>query len=579
MTKLGQILISREKITQEQLQEVLIIQRKTKERIGKILVDLGYINEEDLLSAFAELKGVEFVRLSNLPEIPRELLDLIPFDYAFKKSVVPLSISNDKTTIYVATGTLNEVVLDDLKHIAGNKKIVAKLTLESDIKKFFDTHFSKSFQEVLTGMSSRQTEIKNIEEEVNADVEIVKEEEMRVSGEEQAPAIRIVNEVLKRAVDIRASDIHIEPYGEGVYLRYRIDGVLHEQPSLPKKLQNSIISRIKIMAKLDIAERRLPQDGRIKIKLGEKEIDLRISILPTVFGGKAVIRILDPGSLCVDLSKLGIEPTALELYQRKIKTPHGIILVTGPTGSGKTTTLYSTLTTLNSRDVNIITVEDPVEYILKGINQMQAFPEIGLTFANSLRSFLRQDPDIIMVGEIRDTETAEIAINAALTGHLVFSTLHTNDAVGTITRLINMGIEPFLISTTLILSLAQRLVRRLCPDCRQPYEYPMEKLAKLGVDAPMLANVKRTAHSVTLYTNKGCDNCMRTGYKGRVGCYEILDVKEDIKELILQRSSAREIKDAALKNNDMITIRKDALTKLLAGTTTLDEVLRISTND
>ena len=572
INKLGQILIFRNKITQEQLQEALIIQKQSKGKLGNILIELGYATKEDVLSAFAELKGIDFIRLNEIPPISPDVMNMVPFDYAIKNKIIPVALSQDKHTLFIATNSLNEVVFDDLKHMAGNKKIVPKLATEEDIKEYFETHYKGSFDKVLTDIFSEVQKNEDSEQ-----VELVKEEDIALSGEDQAPAVKVVNEILVRAVDARASDIHIEPYEEGLYLRFRVDGVLYEQPSLPKRLQNTIISRIKIMAKLDISERRLPQDGRIKIKLGSKEIDLRISVLPTTYGGKVVIRILDSSSLCVDLSRLGIDPQSLELYKTKIKMPYGIILVTGPTGSGKTTTLYSTLTTLNSRTVNIVTVEDPVEYVIKGINQVQAFPDIGLTFASALRSFLRQDPNIIMVGEIRDTETAEIAINAALTGHLVLSTLHTNDSVGAITRLTNMGIEPFLIATSLILSVAQRLVRKLCPDCKQPVEFPSERLTALGADP--VRDFDGSKQSVTLYTAKGCKRCMNTGYLGRLGCYEILDITDEIRELILQRSSAQEIKDFALKHNHMSTIRRDALKKLIAGITTLEEVLRISSKD
>jgi len=571
MARLGQILITRNKISQEQLQEALLVQREKKHKLGKVLIELGYISEEDFMRALAESKNLEFIRLKDDLVIPKEVENMVPYDYAFKNKIVPVAVSKDGSTLYIATSSLNEVIFDDLKHISGNKNIVPKLTMAADIGEYFDSHAKKSFEEMITGIYSEATLSDDADK-----LEVVKDEEIGRS-EDQAPAVKVVNEIMMRAVEARASDIHLEPYERGMYLRYRIDGVLYDQPALPKKLQNSVISRIKIMAKLDIAERRLPQDGRIKIRFSDKEIDLRISILPTIHGEKAVIRILDPGSLCVDLGRLGIEPEALELYKARIKTPYGIILVTGPTGSGKTTTLYSTITTINSRNINIVTIEDPVEYVIQGINQAQCLSDIGFSFANALRSFLRQDPDVIMVGEIRDTETAEIAINAALTGHLVLSTLHTNDAAGAITRLINMGIEPFLISSTLIMSVAQRLVRRLCPDCRQPIEWMAQKLNEMGIDTSVF--YPPNTEKVTLYFAKGCNKCMNTGYVGRIGCYEIMDISDSIRELIVQRASAQEIKDYAITHNNMSTIRKDALRKLFAGVTTLKEVLRVSSKD
>jgi len=367
---------------------------------------------------------------------------------------------------------------------------------------------------------------------------------------EHAPVIKIVNLLLSGAVKAGASDIHIEPYEKTLRVRYRIDGVLHEVTAPPKKLQNAVVSRLKIMAQLDIAERRLPQDGRIKVRVFNKEIDLRVSSLPTAFGEKVVMRILDSTSLCLDLTKLGFEPDALSIYQKNIEIPYGIILVTGPTGSGKSTTLYSTLSTLNYPDRNIVTIEDPVEYVLEGINQVQAKPDIGLTFASGLRSFLRQDPDIIMVGEIRDTETAEIAINAALTGHLVFSTLHTNDAPGAVTRLNNMGIEPFLTTSTVVMVIAQRLVRVICSKCKESYEVPYDFIKDLGVDKKEIGGKNKAI----LYRGKGCSECSNTGYRGRLACYEVMEMSDKIRELVLERAATHEIKGAA-REGGMKTLR------------------------
>jgi type IV pilus assembly protein PilB len=396
---------------------------------------------------------------------------------------------------------------------------------------------------------------------------------LEAAGEE-APIIKIVNLLLAGAVKSGASDVHIEPYEKTLRVRYRIDGVLHEVSSPPKKLQNAVVSRLKIMASLDIAERRLPQDGRIKIRVVNKEIDLRVSVLPTSFGEKVVMRILDASSLCLDLTKLGFEADALSVFKKNIEVPYGIVLVTGPTGSGKSTTLYSTLSTLNYPDRNIITIEDPVEYVLQGINQVQARADIGLTFAAGLRSFLRQDPDIIMVGEIRDTETAEIAINAALTGHLVFSTLHTNDAPGAMTRLNNMGIEPFLTTSTVIMVVAQRLIRVICKHCKESYEVPTDFLSSIGVKEEEIKSKKK----VTLYRGKGCDNCSNTGYRGRIACFEVMEISDDVKELILNRESTHLIKSKA-REHGMITLRETAIKKLLGGVTTVEEVMRVTFAD
>ncbi|HCJ66707.1 MAG TPA: type II secretion system protein GspE, partial [Elusimicrobia bacterium] len=411
-------------------------------------------------------------------------------------------------------------------------------------------------------------------------IEVVKtaEEKKEVisleAAAEEVPVVKIVNLLLTGAVKAKASDIHIEPYEKSLRVRYRLDGVLHEQPSPPKKLQDAITSRIKIMSNLDIAERRLPQDGRIKIKTLGREVDLRVSVLPTAFGEKIVIRLLDSSALCLDLTKLGFEPEALSIYKKNISLPHGIILITGPTGSGKSTTLYSTLSTLNYPDRNIMTIEDPVEYVLEGINQIQARPEIGLTFAAGLRSFLRQDPNIIMVGEIRDTETAEIAINAALTGHLVFSTLHTNDAPGAITRLNNMGIEPFLTASTVSLVVAQRLVRIICKECKETYAVPFDFLANLGVKPEQVNYAKE----IYLSRGKGCDNCSNTGYRRRLAIYELIEINDEVRELILERASTHLLKQAARKTG-MMNLREAALRKVLNGITTIEEMMRVTITD
>ena len=390
---------------------------------------------------------------------------------------------------------------------------------------------------------------------------------------EEEPIVKLTNNIIITAVRKRASDIHLEPFERKARLRYRIDGVTHEETFFQHDVYNAIIARIKIMSKLDVTETRKPQDGRIKMLIDNREIDFRVSILPVIYGEKAVLRILDSSALCLDLSKLGFEPETLELFMKAIRLPFGLILITGPTGSGKSTTLYSALSTLNRPEVNIMTIEDPVEYLLPGITQVNVNPEVGLTFASGLRAFLRQAPDIILVGEIRDSETARIAIQAALTGQLVFSTLHTNDAPSAVTRLQNMGIDNFLISSTLTLVVAQRLVRKVCPECKQAYEVDVEKLYPLGVTDEMVNKQKK----VMLYKGKGCKKC-NNGYKGRIGIYEVMEVNDEIRELILNNAPDIEIRKTAIKNK-MQTLRQSALRKMLAGITTIEEVLRVTVSE
>lgn len=569
--KLAQILLLERKITAEQLQEALLVQKEKKKRIGDVLLELGYVNEEDIAKAFAKQMGYEFVRLQDLGEIPDSASKAVPFDYSFRNKFI--AISKEENNLTIATSKPTDTVIEDLKIMTRCHNITIKVTTDADIKNYYDNYTKESFQEFMDNISVAADDGSSGDQQI----EVVEEDSIdKVHAEDTAPAIRLVNELLNRGVEKGVSDIHIEPYEKNVFLRYRIHGVLYDQPQLPKKLQNAIISRIKIMAKLDISEHRMPQDGRIRIKLGNKQVDLRISVIPTVYGEKVCIRILDPSSLCVDLNKLGIEPHFLEIFKARINEPHGMVLVTGPTGSGKSTTLYSALTALNKRDSNIVTAEDPVEFMLTGINQVQVNSEIGLTFANVLRSFLRQDPDIIMVGEIRDTETAEIAINSALTGHLVLSTLHTNDAIGVVTRLVNMDIEPYLIASTLTLSLAQRLLRRLCPECKQKEDWQKSKLLELGIDPEILSSQPDV---IPLYKPHGCQKCKDTGYTGRLGCFEILNVTHQIKECVLQRRSSNDIRDVALKTNNFISLRRDATRKLLEGVTSVDEVLSNTTKD
>jgi len=567
--KLGQLLVDTGIITSQQLNEALELQKQSGGKLGQILLQLGYISEEVLLTFLARQSGIQFVSLQEYGIIPEDVIKTVPENVARHKILIPIEKKGNVLTVAISD-PFNVFVIDDLKLMTGfdiNIVLAQEKEIKETIEKYYTT--KENINEVL----------KEIEIQTPETVKVVKEEETTPDifsleqQAEEAPVVKLVNLILSNAIKMKASDIHIEPYEKSLRVRYRIDGVLHEFQNPPKKFHNAIVSRLKIMSNLDISEHRLPQDGRSKIKISDREVDIRISILPTNFGEKIVMRILDSSNLCLDLNKLGFEPETLAIYQNGIKSPYGIIFITGPTGSGKSTTLYSTLSTINHPDVNIMTIEDPVEYVMEGINQVQAKPDIGLTFAAGLRSFLRQDPDIIMVGEIRDKETADIAINAALTGHLVLSTLHTNDAPGAITRLNNMGIEPFLISSTIVVVIAQRLVRTICKYCKEPYELPAEELIPLGVNEEYLKDTKK----VILYKGKGCEYCAK-GYKGRLGIYEVMAMNDEIRELVIKKVPANIIKEAA-RRNGMLTLRESALRKLLGGITTVEEVLRVTTED
>jgi len=569
LKKLGNLLVDVGIITQEQLDEALEIQKQYGGKLGQILLQLGYVTEEVLLTFLGKQAGMQFISLQEYGTIPEDVIQSVPESIVRHQGIVPISKKGNTLTIAMSD-PFNVFAIDDLKLMTGydiNVVIAPEKEIKAAIEKYYTT--KGSIEDVL----------KDIEKVDDTSLEVVKEKEIStdvLSLEQQgneAPVIKLVNYILSSAIKSKASDIHIEPYEKTLRVRFRIDGVLHEQQAPPKKMQAAIVSRIKIMSKLDISEHRLPQDGRIKIKVGDREVDLRVSIVPTAFGEKVVMRVLDSSALCVDISKLGFEPETMAIFQKNIKAPYGIILVTGPTGSGKSTTLYSTLITVNQPDVNIMTIEDPVEFVVEGINQVNARSDIGLTFSAGLRAFLRQDPDIIMVGEIRDTETAEIAINAALTGHLVFSTLHTNDAPGAVTRLTNMGIEPFLTTSTVIMVVAQRLVRKICNQCKEPYEIPVEHVIPLGVNPEQLRGAKK----ITLYRGRGCENCSK-GYRGRIGIYEVLEMNDEIRELILERAPLHIVRQVARKTG-MMTLRESGLRKLLAGITTVEEVLRVTTLD
>jgi general secretion pathway protein E len=559
--KIGQILIDKRLIANEDLQDALLSQQTTPLKIGQILLKKGLINELDLLKALAAQFSMEFSETLSFSD-NENILNTIPVQFLKRYKIAPYSVK--KNTIKVA---INDPLLiqplDNIKIIFENYKIVPVLSTEQEILKIINNHYE------LLKENSTTSVIENLEE---SDFEIltspITETEDILDMANEAPIIRLVNTVIKQAIEDRASDIHIEPFEKDLIIRFRIDGILYNMFTPPKKYQAAIISRVKIMANLNIAENRLPQDGRIQLKVGGKDIDIRVSVFPTYYGERIVLRLLNKSDMKFDLDSLGFSKETLKIFNDLIKKTHGIILVTGPTGSGKTTTLYSVLTRLNTADVNILTVEDPIEYQLHGVGQMQVKPKIDLTFAAGLRSILRQDPDIIMVGEIRDLETAEIAIQAALTGHRVFSTIHTNDAASGITRLLDMGVEPFLIASSVNAFLAQRLVRTICPHCKQSYKPDPVVLKDLGMKPSHIQGKK-------LYRGKGCEKCINTGYLGRTGIYELLPVTNDIRKLIIEHADAVQIKEKAISNG-MKTLLQDGIEKALQGITTLEEVLRVS---
>jgi type IV pilus assembly protein PilB len=558
--KLGRLLLNNKIISGPQLQEAIKEQKGSGERLGSVLVKLGFIKEDTLVSFLSGQYGTPFINLSEF-SINSDLIKLIPCDIAHKYLVFPLSLR--ATTLVIAMADPSNIfAIDDIKFLTGYRIEVLAAT-ESAIKealnKYYDT--SSNLSELVSHLDGEGVEF--IEEGDEIDIS-----ELKYASEE-APVIKLVNGMLNDAIRKGASDIHVESYDKTFRVRFRIDGVLYDAMNPSLKFKNAFISRLKIMSKLDIAERRLPQDGRIKIKTERnREVDFRVSVLPTLFGEKVVLRLLDKSSLQLDMTKLGFEKDDLENFQKGITQPFGMVLVTGPTGSGKTTTLYSAISELNEISKNISTAENPVEYNLMGINQVQIHEGIGLTFANTLRAFLRQDPDIILVGEIRDFETAEIAIKAALTGHLVLSTLHTNDAPSTVNRLLNMGIEPFLIASSVTLILAQRLVRKVCSECRIPTTLSEQAFIDLGVKPEEFQNIH-------LYKGTGCKNCNHTGFKGRIAVYEVMPLNANLKELILKGASSTDLKKEAMKCG-MSTLRSSAINKMKQGLTTVEDVLRIT---
>jgi type IV pilus assembly protein PilB len=561
--RLGELLVRENVISVGQLKKAQESQRQSGGRLGSSLVKLGMIEESELTSFLSKQYGVPAINLNEF-DIDQEVISLVPREVAEKHCLLPFNRSGSMISIAMGDPS-NIFAVDDIKFITGYN-VEVMVAAEEAIRDAIERYYNKgpSYEDVMDGFEEEDIEYGEEEDEVDV-VDLEK-------SSEDAPVVKLVNLILIDAIKKSASDIHIEPYEKEFRVRYRIDGVLYEVMKPPLRLKNAITSRIKIMSELDIAERRLPQDGRIKLKLGKgREMDFRVSVLPTLFGEKVVMRLLDKSSLQLDMTKLGFDPGPLKWFKDAIESPFGMILVTGPTGSGKTTTLYSALTELNQSTVNISTAEDPVEYNLKGINQVQMHDEIGLNFAAALRSFLRQDPDIIMVGEIRDFETAEIAVKAALTGHLVLSTLHTNDAPSTISRLLNMGVEPFLVTASLLLILAQRLARKICPECKRPIKIPEQSLTDLGL-------TKEEAVGLTVYKGSGCRNCADTGYKGRVALYEVMPFWDPLKEMVLNGASTAELKMDAIKLG-MQSLRMAGLVKLKEGTTTVDEVARVTAAD
>jgi type IV pilus assembly protein PilB len=561
--RLGELLVREKLISLSQLRHAQDEQQKSGQNLGYTLAKLGYVSDDEITSFLSQQYRVPTIDLEEY-EVDAEVLKLVPKEPCERHKVLPISRTGNALIVAMADPT-NLNAIDDLKFLTGyniEPVIASESAIHSAIERYYNA--GPSYDEVMAGFDEGEIDVVGDEEDLNL-LELEK-------ASADAPVVRLVNMILLNAIKKAASDIHIEPYEKTLRVRYRIDGVLAEEMTPPLKLKNAITSRLKIMSSLDIAERRLPQDGRIKLKLGKgREMDFRVSVLPTLWGEKVVMRLLDKGNLQLDMAKLGFDSKPLEDFMWAIHQPWGMVLVTGPTGSGKTTTLYSALSDLNKVAHNISTAEDPVEYNLHGINQVQMHDEIGLNFAMALRAFLRQDPDILMVGEIRDFETAEIAVKAALTGHMVLSTLHTNDAPATISRLLNMGVEPFLITASVNLVLAQRLARKICSDCKQPMKYEKKVLEDCGFSPEQIANAKTCKGS-------GCRTCNGSGYKGRVALYEVMRFTDSLKEMVLQAASTAELKMAAIKGG-MNTLRASGIKKIQDGVTTPEEIMRVTIAD
>jgi type IV pilus assembly protein PilB len=556
--RLGEILLREGLVTREQLAQALAEQKNSKHRLGYVLVKLGLVQELEITKVLARQYRMPAVDLSRF-EVDPKIIKLVPADMATKSVVLPLKREGRTLTVAMADPT-DLGLLEDLKFIT-RFDLFPVIAGEYTLRNLIEKHYEASDQQL-------QSILKDMED-TGEDVEVVEQEEDELATQAQiddAPVVKLINGLLTDAVRRGASDIHIEPFEHEIRVRYRIDGALLEIMRPPLKMKAALISRVKILSQLNIAERRVPQDGRLKLKMGSRVIDFRVSTLPVLFGEKIVLRILDKGNLTLDLTKFGFEPKAEKDLMKAILNPYGMVLVTGPTGSGKTTTLYSALSRINTPEVNIMTAEDPVEYNLMGINQVLVRTEIGLTFAAALKAFLRQDPNIIMIGEVRDLETGGIAIKAALTGHLVLSTLHTNDAPSTITRMIDMGIEAFNVASAVNLVVAQRLVRRICKDCKGEHQYTDPELAALGTDLVSLKALK-------FMKGTGCDTCSGTGYKGRAGLYEVMALSPELRRMILRGASVAEIRDQAVAEG-MLTLRMDGMKKIERGVTTLEEVVK-----
>ncbi len=564
--KLGEMILRAGLIEAEQLQEALESQKGSGDKLGFTLVNLGYVKEEEITQLLSEQYGVPSINLRHF-EIDETVINLIPSEVSQKYLVIPVNRTGSTLTIAMADPT-NVLAMDDIKFMTGyniEPVVSSEIAIREALETYYGSTHALELKKVMDEMAEAEAEaLEVLEEEDELDTPALE------AATEEAPVVKLVNIILTDSIKKSASDIHIEPYEKDFRVRFRIDGVLYEIMHPPLKLKDAITSRIKIMAKMDISEKRLPQDGRIKIKIKiggkAREMDYRVSCLPTLFGEKIVLRLLDKENLVLDMTRLGFEKESLDRFERQIFKPYGMVLVTGPTGSGKTNTLYSSMSRVNTPETNIMTAEDPVEFNLHGINQVQMKEQIGLNFAAALRSFLRQDPNIVLVGEIRDFETAEIAVKAALTGHLVLSTLHTNDAPSTINRLMNMGIEPFLVSTSVNLICAQRLVRRICKECKENLPMPRQALLDVGF-------AENEVDALRLMKGVGCSNCNNTGYRGRVGLFEVMEISEEVRELILSGASAMELRRQAIEEG-MITLRGSGLEKIRQGQTTVEEVVR-----
>jgi type IV pilus assembly protein PilB len=572
-SNLGELLIQEKLLDSEQLKSALDFHKKNDVGIGSAIVSLGYLSEEEMAQALSRQLGYPYINLDQFEVYP-DVISLIPVEIAKKYLIMPIHRIRSFLTLAMVDPT-DLGIIEDVRFRTGlsiQPVIASESGIMSAISKYYGSSDALRVKQIVDEIEQAEDTSVNIIEEEEEDYDI----EELVHSTEEAPIITLVNTIFIDSIKKGASDVHFEPYEKNFRVRYRLDGTLHEMMNLALKFKNPVTSRVKILANMDIAEKRLPQDGRIKMRVklengDRKEVDMRVSSVPAIFGEKVVVRILDRAMLQLDMTKLGFEEESLDVFKGMIVRPWGIILVTGPTGSGKTNTLYSAISNLNSMEKNIMTAEDPVEFYMPGINQVNVKDEIGLNFANSLRSFLRQDPDIMLVGEMRDYETVDIAIKAALTGHLVFSTVHTNDASSTILRLVNMDVEPFLIADSVVLVVAQRLVRRLCTECRTRHNLTPEALMDIGFTNEESAKVK-------VYKPAGCNTCHNTGYKGRIGLFEVMQVTDAIRDLILSRAQSKEIKKAAMENG-MLTLRRSGLKKIMEGITSVEEVLRETIKD